>query len=125
MTILVGETTTQVVVKAYTTLGIEGLTLEVKGRVARLHRATVYWAYEAGAWVISFVQLTGPILKADGTESRRMLHESTRPADDSRRQSGVATPPEIVEAALAHMPDWKPEINETRYPRDAERKTSL
>lgn len=125
MPISVGETTTQVIVKAYTTLRVSDVTIEVKDKTARVDDATVYWTFQDGAWWIEFVQLVGPFLKVDGTASRRLLDQSSRPADVSRRQYGLATPPEIVEAALALTPDWTPEVNETRYPRDAVKETSL
>lgn len=126
MRISVDETTTQVLVKAYTTLLLEDFTMQVKQRTARIKKATVYWTYQDGEWQISFVQVWGPVIrKSDGAESSQHVSESTKPAGADGSAYGVITPREIVEVALANVPDWKPEINETKYPRTAKLKSSL
>lgn len=102
--------------KAYTTLRVEGVTIEVKGRTARVAEAEVYWAFEDGAWRINFVQVTGPFLNKDGRESRQRLNETSHPDDGSERSYRTVTPPAILDAALAYAPDWTPEVSESRYP---------
>lgn len=126
MRITVSETTTQVLVKAYTTLLLEDFTMQVKQKTARIKKATVYWMYQYGEWHISFVQVWGPIIrKSDGAESSRHVSEATKPAGTDGSAYGVVTPQEIVDVALANTPDWIPEINGTKYPRIAKLKTSL
>lgn len=126
MHITAGETTTQVLVKAYTTLLLEDFTMQVKQRTARIKKATVYWFYHAGEWTIGFVQLWGPVIrKSDGAESSQHVSESTKPAGTDGAAYGIVTPPEIVEAALANTPDWVPRINATKYPRIQTLKNSL
>lgn len=115
MTITAGETTTEVHINAFTTLRPEGLTTEVEGRPARIKEATVYWEFEDGQWRISFVQLDGVHLKKNGAESRRALSTSSEPADGTEGSYGLTTPQVIVEAALAHTPDWQPQMNESGY----------
>lgn len=107
VTIVVGETTTEVTVKAYTTLRVEGVTIEVNGRTARITEVEVYWQFEGGTWRIDFVQLTGPFLNKDGRESRQRLDKTTHPD----RPYGTATPQAIVDAALANVPDWTPRLS--------------
>jgi hypothetical protein len=124
--ITVDQTTTQVLVKAYTTLLLEDFTMQVKQRTARIKKATVYWTYLDGGWQISFVQIWGPVIrKSDGAESSRHISEATRPADADGSAYGLVTPQEIVDVALANTPDWIPEINGTKYPRTAKLKSSL
>jgi len=115
MTITAGETTTEVHIKAFTTLRPEDFTTEVEGRPARIREATVYWEFEDGQWRISFVQLDGAHLKKNGAESRRALSTSSEPADGTEDRYGLTTPQVIVEAALAHTPDWQPQMNESGY----------
>lgn len=112
MTIAVGETTTEVTVKAYTALRVEGITIEVKGRTARITEVEVNWQFEGGTWRINFMQLTGPFLNKDGRESRQRLDETTHPD----RSYGTATPQGIVDAALASVPDWTPQLSASPYP---------
>jgi hypothetical protein len=126
MRITVDETTTQVLVKAYTTLLLEDFTMQVRQRTARIKKATVYWTYLDGRWQISFVQVWGPVIrKSDGAESSRHVSEATRPAGAEGSAHGLITPQEIVDAALANTPDWVPEINGTKYPRTAKLRSSL
>lgn len=115
MTITAGETTTEVHIRAFTTLRPEDFTTEVKGRPARIREATVYWEFEDGQWRIDFVQLDGAHLNKDGAESRRALSTSSKPGDGTERRYGLTTPQVIVEAALAHAPDWQPQMNESGY----------
>lgn len=122
----VDGTTTQVLVKAYTTLLIEDFSMQVKQRTARIKKATVHWIYLDGGWQISFVQVWGPaIRKSDGAESSQHVSEATKPAGAEGSAYGVVTPQEIVDVALANTPDWIPEINGTKYPRTAKLKSSL
>lgn len=116
MTITVGPTTTEVTVRAYTTLAIEGVPIEVRDRRARVTRAEVYWVFEDAAWRINFVQLTGAYVNKDGADSKQRLNETTHPEDGSKRSYRSATPPEIVAAALSHTPAWTPEVSLTRTP---------
>lgn len=115
MTITVVETTTEVHINAFTTLRPEDFTTEVEGRPARIKEATVYWEFEDGQWRIDFVQLDGAHLNKDGAESRRALSTSSKPGDGTERSYGLTTPQVIVEAALAHTPDWQPQMNESGY----------
>jgi hypothetical protein len=124
--ITVDETTTQVLVKAYTTLLIEDFTMQVKRRTARIKKATVHWIYADGGWEISFVHVWGPVIrKSDGAESSQHVSETTKPAGTDGSAYGVVTPREIVDVALANTPDWKPRINGTKYPRTSRLKNSL
>lgn len=126
MRVTLDGTTTQVLVKAYTTLLLDDCTLKVKQRTARIRKATVHWIYQDGEWQISFVHLWGPVVrKSDGAESTQHVSETTKPAGSDGAGYGVPTPVEIVEAALAHVPDWEPRINETPYPRAAALRSSL
>ncbi|CAN5424312.1 hypothetical protein BH10ACT7_BH10ACT7_18660 [soil metagenome] len=126
MQITVSETTTQVLVKAYTTLLLDDFTMQVKQKTARIKKATVYWFYYQGRWEISFVQIWGPVIrKSDGAESSQHVSESTKPAGTDGSAYGILTPPEIVEAALANIPDWVPQVTETTYPRISTLKSSL
>ncbi|MER5480271.1 hypothetical protein ABT026_25360 [Streptomyces sp. NPDC002734] len=126
MRITVDETTTQVLVKAYTTLLLEDFTMQVGRRTARIKKATVHWMYLNGGWQIDFVHVWGPVIrKSDGAESSQHVSEGTRPAGADGSAYGVVTPQEIVDVALANTPDWIPEINGTTYPRTAKLKSSL
>lgn len=126
MTVSHVETTTQVLVKAYTTLQLEDFTAQVKARTARIKKATVHWDYEDGAWHVGAVEIWGPVIRgSDGAESSQNVSELTRPASASNSRYGVVTPPEIVEVALQNVPDWEPRINETRYPRTTKLRNSL
>lgn len=116
MTITVGETRIDVQIKAFTTLRLEDFTTEVDDRPARIREATVHWEFEDDAWRIDFVQLDGAYLKKDGAESRRALRTSSKPADNAAHVFGLTTPQEIVEAAVAHTPNWWPEMNDSGYP---------
>lgn len=125
MTITVGETTTQVLVNAFTMLRVEGVALEVRNRTAWIDTAEVHWVYRDGAWRIDFVWLTGRYLKVNGTPGRQPFKDSSKPSDGSERQYGNVTPPEIVDAALALTPDWVPKITPSRYARTTKKETSL
>lgn len=120
------ETTTQVLVKAYTTLYLEDFTMQVKSRSARIKKAKVYWFYEEGTWNIDFVHVWGPVIrKSDGAESTQHVSENTYPARSSAASYGIVTPQEIITAALEYIPDWEPKINNTKYPRVKNLKSSL
>jgi hypothetical protein len=112
MTITVGETNFEVTVNAYTTLRVEGVTFEVRGRAARITEAEVYWRFEEAAWLINFVQVTGVYVNKDGRESKQRLDETTHPGDE--RAHRIATPSDILAAALAHTPAWTPEVSLTK-----------
>ncbi len=111
MTVTIGETTTEVTVRAYTTLRVEGVTFEVRGRGTRVTEAEVYWAFEEAAWRILFIQLRGVFLNKDGKDSQQRLDVTTHVEDGSGRTYRTATPPEIVAQALSHSPDWTPEVS--------------
>lgn len=120
------ETTTQVLVHAYTQLTFEDFTARVKARTARIKKATIRWDYQNGAWELGAVDIWGPVIRqSDGEETRRNVSELTRPAFASNAQYGVITPQEIVDIALQHVPDWEPRINDTHYPRHAKLRGSL
>jgi len=110
-TITIGETTTEVTVSAYTTLGVEGIDFEVRGRGTRVTEAEVYWAFEEASWRIIFIQLRGAYLNKDGKDSRQRLDVTTHLEDGSGRAYRTVTPPEIVAGALSHTPDWTPEVS--------------
>lgn len=115
MTIIVGETTTEVIVKAFTTLGVDGVPIDVKGRTARITGAEVYWAFEDGAWLINFIQLTGPFVNKDGRDSAQRLDETSHPDDGSGSSYRTVTPSVILDGAVAHVPGWTPEVSASRY----------
>ncbi|MDH6181105.1 hypothetical protein M2152_001287 [Microbacteriaceae bacterium SG_E_30_P1] len=116
MDIAVGETTTHALVKAYSILSIDDFTMPVKAKTARITEAEVYWTYQDGAWVIGFVQLSGPIVrKSDGADSTQTVSFATYPA--GMRSYGEVTPGEILDFALANAPDWTPTISESGYSR--------
>ncbi|OCG75511.1 hypothetical protein [Microbacterium sediminis] len=126
MTITHIETTTQVLVHAYTQLRLEDFTMVVKARTARIKKATIHWNYENGAWRVGAVHVWGPVIRrSDGSESSQHVSELTRPAFASNSQYGVIIPPEIMEVALQNVPDWEPRINATRYPRITTLRSSL
>ncbi|MDQ1083429.1 MULTISPECIES: hypothetical protein [Microbacterium] len=114
MNIVVEPTTTEVIVKAYTTLAVEGVTIEVGDRTARIVEAEVHWRFVDGDWRLGFTQITGPYRKKDGHDSKQFLDEGSR--DASQNPWGLVTPPEIVEGALAFAPAWTPEITPSPYP---------
>lgn len=119
------ETTTQVLVKAYTTLQVDDLKMQVKQRAARIKRAKVYWIYHNGEWQLDFIHVWGPVIrKSDGAESSQHISENTKPAA-SARSYDLTTPAQLVKVALANTPKWTPVINETSYPREPSLKTSL
>lgn len=120
------ETTTQVLVNAYTSLLLEDFTMEVKQRTAQIKKATVHWFFHEGAWTILYVKVWGPVIrKSDGAESTQRVDEITKPANADGSTYSIRTPPEILAVALANTPDWVPQITETKYPRIPTLKTSL
>lgn len=125
MTVTHVETTTQVIVHAYTELRLEDFVTGVKSRTARIEKATVHWDYENGEWTVGAVDIWGPVIRKDGSESTQHIRELTRPAWASNAQYGVVTPQEIIDVALQHVPAWAPSINATRYPRTTKLRNSL
>lgn len=128
MTFSVEPTTTNVVVKANTVLELEDFRTMVKSgrsgaaRLAHLTSAEVYWQFQEGHWRIDFIQVRGANVNKDGSDSRRELSEGTHPATESDRWNTKPTPPEIVAAALAHTPDWIPELSESGYESESDEK---
>lgn len=115
MTITVGETTAEVVVKAYTTLRVADVTATVRDRAVGIDEATVHWRFRGGQWHIEFIQLAGRFLNADGKPSRRAFQGASYPADTPGRRNRTVTPPQIVAAAHALVPDWTPVPGDIPY----------
>lgn len=65
---------------------------ERNGRKVRITEAKVYWYYADGGWHIKVIQLPGPYLKTDGTDSKQSASFSTRPG--STMKSTPAPPAE-------------------------------
>lgn len=115
MPITIGETTTEVTVSAYTTLAVDKVPIEIRGRSGLVTGAQVYWEFEEDAWGIRFIQVTGPFLNKDGRESKQQVDVATHPDDGSGSRSRTITPPEVLTGALAYTPDWTPELSASPY----------
>ncbi|MEJ5928848.1 hypothetical protein WG915_09530 [Corynebacterium sp. H128] len=113
----------RVEIKAYTALAVSGVEVERDGLRVRVAEAEVYWRYIGSDWCIDFIQLSGPYIKKDGSDSKQTASFATKLS--SSRPSNPALPAEIEAAALEWKPDWVPEMSEIPYERDPERESSL
>lgn len=126
MRVTIDDTTTQIVVKAFTTLDIVDFQWDVGKKTARIDEAQVYWIYSGGGWAINFIVLEGPVIrKKDGAESSQRVSVTTVPFGESLGGASTFTPGEIADAARANVPHWTPVINEPPYARTPDAPSSL